>query len=71
MINLKLNTSKWRGNHERGRVTALTTKFIVLGDLQDLLVLFVSEGGISGEFRQIWGTSEPHLRVEAASAGDV
>ena len=50
MINLKLNISKWRGNHESGRVTALTTEFIVLGDLQDLRVLLFLRGGISGEF---------------------
>ena len=50
MINLKLNISKWRGNHERGRVTALTTKFIVLGRSTRSTCFVVSEGGISGEF---------------------
>ena len=71
MINLKLNISKWRGNHESGRVTALTTEFIVLGDLQDLRVLLFLRGGFPVNFRLIWGTSEPHLLVEAASAGEV
>ena len=47
---MKLSTSKWRGNHERGRVTALTTKFMVFGRSTRSTCFVVSEGGISGEF---------------------
>ena len=51
MINLKLNTSKWKGNHVTEVVSLPCPRNLQFwGDLQDLLVLFVSEGGISGEF---------------------
>ena len=62
MINLKLNTSKWGGNHE----------IYSFGEIYKIYLFCLFLGGeFPANFRQIWGTSEPHLLVEAASAGEV